>query len=187
MSSVFDENKNLKFPVPPVYSGSSDINVFDTHVMTMGRWMELMGLGGRRNDKKRLLTHGFYLSGVAKDWYEQQVVGMYRVKWDWTYKEMILALFDRFINTSCVQKATDMFWTARYSSEIGIMGYYHQLMTAARRMVKRPDSYTFKNQLMSNMPSGMFNDLTERNISAEYSKIREILDYAVNYETHQAI
>ncbi|KAJ7226264.1 hypothetical protein B0H12DRAFT_1077821 [Mycena haematopus] len=187
MSSVFDENRNLKFPVPPTYSGSADINKFDEHILTIGRWMELMGLGGRQNDHKRILTHGFYLSGLAKDWYETQVVGLYRVKNKWTYKEVVLGLFDRFINTGCVQKATDTFWTAKYSAEIGIIGYYNQLMTAARRMVKRPDSYTFKSHLMSNMPSGMFHALTERNITAEYSKIKEILDYAVNYEWHQSI
>ncbi|KAJ6448456.1 hypothetical protein C8R45DRAFT_947983 [Mycena sanguinolenta] len=53
---------------------------------------------------------------------------------------------------SCVRKATDMCWTAHYSSETSTMGYYHQPMTAVRRMVKRPDSYIFKNQLMLNMP-----------------------------------
>ncbi|KAF8197625.1 hypothetical protein K438DRAFT_1967171 [Mycena galopus ATCC 62051] len=37
------------------------------------------------------------------------------------------------------------------------------------------------------MPTGMFNALTERNITAEYSKIKEILDFAVNYEWHQSI
>ncbi|KAJ7504731.1 hypothetical protein B0H11DRAFT_2347407 [Mycena galericulata] len=187
ISSVFDENKNLKFPVPPSYSGSGDINKFDEHILSIGRWFELMGLGGRKNDHKRLLTHGFYLTGAAKDWYENQVVGMYRSKTHWTYRELVLGLFDRFIDTSCIQKATDQFWSAKYSAEIGVMGFYHELMTAARRMVKRPDSYTFKTQLMSRMPADMVEALIERNVTAEYCKIKEILECASNYEWHRNI
>ncbi|KAJ7491649.1 hypothetical protein B0H11DRAFT_2399077 [Mycena galericulata] len=187
ISSVFDENKNLKFPVPPSYSGSSDINKFDEHILSIGRWFELMGLGGRKNDHKRLLTHGFYLTGAAKDWYENQVVGMYRSKTHWTYRELVLGLFDRFIDTSCIQKATDQFWSAKYSAEIGVMGFYHELMTAARRMVKRPDSYTFKTQLMSRIPADMVEALIERNVTAEYCKIKEILECASNYEWHRNI
>ncbi|KAJ7102981.1 hypothetical protein C8R43DRAFT_963863 [Mycena crocata] len=185
VSSVFDENKNLKFPVPPIYSGSGDVNKFDEHILSMGRWMELMGLGGVENDHKRVITHGFYFAGAAKEWYENQVVGLYRAKKHWTYLDLILGLFDRFIDVSCIQKATDQFWSTKYSPEIGIFGFYHELMTAARRMIKRPDSYTFKTQLMSRMPADMVDALIERNVTAEYCKINEILDCAANYEWHR--
>ncbi|KAJ7178508.1 hypothetical protein C8R43DRAFT_942168 [Mycena crocata] len=187
VSTVFDENCNLKFPVPPTYAGSGDINKFDEHILSIGRWLELMGLGGKENDHKRVLTHGFYLVGAAKDWYENQVVGMYRMRRKWTYQQLVIGLFDRFIDTSCIQKATDSFWTARYSPEIWVQGFYHELMTAARRMVKRPDSYTFKTQFMSQMSADMVDDLIDRNVTAETSTINEILDAATNYEWHRNI
>ncbi|KAJ7176538.1 hypothetical protein C8R46DRAFT_1029871 [Mycena filopes] len=68
VASVFEDNKNIKFPTPPVYKGDADIEKFDEHILAMGRWMELLGLGGKRNDHKRVVTHGFYLAGGAKDW-----------------------------------------------------------------------------------------------------------------------
>ncbi|KAJ7224420.1 hypothetical protein GGX14DRAFT_557298 [Mycena pura] len=120
MQSVFDEHKNLKFPSPTSYNGSGDINKFDEHIMLLCHWMELLGLGGRRNDHKRVLMHGFYLSGPAKEWYEQNVKGMYRPKRNWTHIELILGLFDRFIDNACVQKATDSFWSTKYSPEVGL-------------------------------------------------------------------
>ncbi|KAJ7292439.1 hypothetical protein C8J57DRAFT_1489947 [Mycena rebaudengoi] len=187
IGSVFDENRNFRFPAPPKYDGSSDITKFDEHIMTMYRWLQVMGLGGRKNDYKRLLNHSFYLTGPAKDWYDQNVTGLHRTRRNWTYLDMILGLFDRFIDTSCIQEATERFWSTKFSRDIGIMGYYYELMNAARRMIKRPDSYTFKQQLMSRMPADMVNDLIRRNITAEYSNISDILENARNFEWHDNV
>ncbi|KAJ6478844.1 hypothetical protein C8R47DRAFT_1074863 [Mycena vitilis] len=180
--SIFDDHRQMKIPPPVLYNGAADIVKFDEHVLSLVRWLELIGLGGKKNDHRRILTHGFYLTGVAKQWYENQVIGLYRSKWNWTYQELILGLFERFINTACVQKATELFYTAKYSAAIGAMGLYYEMMTAARRMIKRPDSLTFKSHFIAKMPEAMVDDLVDNNITAEMCTIKEVLEGANNYE-----
>ncbi|KAJ7282253.1 hypothetical protein C8J57DRAFT_1499230 [Mycena rebaudengoi] len=187
MESVFDEHKNLKLPAPTKYTGSADVAKFDEMVVGLFRWMQALNLGGKKNDKKRRITLGFYLAGPALDWLNDQVEGLYRVKRKWTFIEIILGLFDRFVDTTCIQEATEQFWHAKFSKEIGIMGFYPELMTACRRMIKRPDSYTFKNHMLSRMPADMVAHLIERNVTAECSSIRKILENASNYEYQRSV
>ncbi|KAJ7259816.1 hypothetical protein C8J57DRAFT_1515178 [Mycena rebaudengoi] len=187
MESVFDEHKNLKLPAPTKYTGAADVAKFDEMVVGLFRWMQALNLGGKKNDKKRIITLGFYLAGSALEWFNDQVEGLYRVKRHWTFIEVILGLFDRFVDTTCIQEATEQFWHAKFSREIGIMGFYHELMTACRRMIKRPDSYTFKNHMLSRMPTDMVNHLIERNVTAECSSIRKILENATNYEYQRSV
>ncbi|KAJ7017752.1 hypothetical protein C8F04DRAFT_1278807 [Mycena alexandri] len=185
--SILDENRNIRIPPPEKYSGSKDIKNFETHIASIVQWFEIIGYGGPDFDDKRKGLHSFYLTGDAKDWYESRVCGIQRAKKKWTHLEMILGLFDHFIDTSCVQRATDEFWNAKFSPEIGVAGFYHELVTKANRMVKRPDSYTFKNHFMGKMPAPMVKHLVGRNVTAEGCTIGEILRTAVNYEMQKGI
>ncbi|KAF8131717.1 hypothetical protein K438DRAFT_1998848 [Mycena galopus ATCC 62051] len=148
-ATILEENKHLRVPAPPTYNGAADVEKFDDHIINMTRWLQLNGMGGKSNDQRRIVTHGFYLSGAARH---------------------------------CVQKATDNCFTARYSPEIGIMGLYYELMTASRRMVKRPDSYTFKTNLVSRMPAAMVQGLLLKDVNAEYSTIHQIVNAAAAWE-----
>ncbi|KAJ7853949.1 hypothetical protein B0H14DRAFT_2580128 [Mycena olivaceomarginata] len=124
---------------------------------------------------------------AAKEWYDTRVNGIQRPQKNWTHLQMILGLFDQFIDTACVQNATEQFWRAKYSPEIGVTGFYNELVTCANRMVRRPDSYTFKNQLMGRLPADMVKFLIRRNVTAEYCSIKEILRCAVNYEWQNSV
>ncbi|KAF7369281.1 WD40 repeat-like protein [Mycena venus] len=187
-ASILEENKHLKVPHPPTYNGVADVIKFDEHLIAMVRWLQLNGLGGKENDQRRIVTHGFYLTGAARLWYENQVGGMYRTKRRWTYREFVIGLFDRFIDTASVQRATDVWFTAKYSKEIGIMGLYYELMGAARRMIKKPDSYTFKQNFIARMPAAMIHGiLMESNVTAEYSSIREVVNAATAWEWKRSL
>ncbi|KAJ7098432.1 hypothetical protein C8R44DRAFT_889055 [Mycena epipterygia] len=181
------DDKSLRLLAPEKYNGSKDIKVFETHIMTLCRWLRIMGLAGKHNHTQCLLIHSFYLTGPARDWYETVVAGLEREKRHWTHLEVILGLFDRFIDASCVQEATDQFWNTKFSPEMGISGFYNELYSCAERMVRLPDVYTFKNQLISRLPVGMVRSLVERNVSAEYSSIKMILEVGINYEWQQSL
>jgi hypothetical protein len=187
VDSVFDERRMLRFPAPDKYSGQSDIKAFEGHLHGILRWFQVIGLGGDEWDQKRLAIHGFYLSGNAKEWYDTQVLGIARSRRSWTHLEAILGLYDRFIDTACVQNATAQFWSTAFSSDIGATGFYNELKSAANRMIKRPDSYTFRNQFMSRLPAAMVNHLIDRNVTAEYCDIRQILEAAINYEWKESV
>jgi len=50
------------------------------------------------------------------------------------------------------------------------------------KMVRAPDRYTFKSQLMMNMPLAMFNFIINKGCSAEHSLTETILHYAKQAE-----
>ncbi|KAJ6561590.1 hypothetical protein B0H19DRAFT_1068348, partial [Mycena capillaripes] len=186
-SSIFDNNRMLKIPAPDKYNGSKDIKIFESHVSAIVQWMQIMGLGGPEHDEKRKGIHSFYLTGNAKEWYDTRVNGIQRPQKKWTHLQMILGLFDQFIDTACVQNATEQFWTTKFSPEMGVTGFYNELVTCAKRMVHRPDPYTFKNQFMGRLPADMVKFLIQRNITAEYCSTKAILRAAVNYEWQQSV
>ncbi|KAJ7722139.1 hypothetical protein DFH07DRAFT_783931 [Mycena maculata] len=169
------------------YSGGKDLKVFEGHITAMCRWMALMGLGGPACSEKHILTHGFHLTGTAREWYEAEAMGVYRKKRHWTHLEMILGMYDRFIDTSVVQKATEDFWSCKFAPEIGVTGFFYELWNAAERMVKCPHKYTFRNTFMGRLPGPMVKYLLDRNITAEYCNIKMILEGAMNYEWQQSV
>ncbi|KAJ7711874.1 hypothetical protein B0H16DRAFT_1744739 [Mycena metata] len=186
-TSILDENRNVRIPPPEKYSGSKDIKAFESHIASIVQWMQIIGLGGPEFDAKRMGLHSFHLTGTAKEWYDTRVNGIQRPKKKWTHLQMILGMFDYFIDTSCVQEATEQFWNAKFSAEIGAAGFYHELVTKANRMVKKPDSYTFNNHYISKLPAPMVKHLLSRNITAEYCTLKQILRAAINYEMQKSI
>jgi hypothetical protein len=146
-----------------------------------------MGLGGPEHEERRKGLHGLYLSGTAKEWYSTCVNGIQRPQKNWTHLQMILGLFDQFIDTACVQNATEQFWRMKYSPEIGVTGFYNELVMCVNQMVCRPDSYAFKNQLMGRLPAEMVKFLIRRKVTAEHCSIKEILRCTVNYEWQNSI
>ncbi|KAJ7468001.1 hypothetical protein FB451DRAFT_942935, partial [Mycena latifolia] len=101
----------LRLPAPDKFGGSSDVKVFEGHVTGMCRWLKIIGLGGPKHSQRRHEIHSYYLTGAAKEWYEANVAGLGRAKRSWTHLEVILGLYDRFIDTAAVQSATSNFWS----------------------------------------------------------------------------
>ncbi|KAJ7717655.1 hypothetical protein B0H16DRAFT_1740458 [Mycena metata] len=186
-SSILDENRNVRIPPPKKYNGDKNIKAFESHIASIVQWLQIIGLSGPAEDERRKGLHSFHLTGAAKEWYDTRVNGIQRPKKKWTHLQMILGLFDYFIDTSCVQQATTEFWEAKFSAEIGAAGFYHELVTKANRMVKKPDSYTFKNHFIEKLPAPMVRHLLRNNVTAEYCTIKDILSEAINYETQKSI
>ncbi|KAJ7822345.1 hypothetical protein B0H14DRAFT_2598630 [Mycena olivaceomarginata] len=186
-SDLLEINRNIRLPPPEKYSGSKEVKVFEQHIQGICQWMNVVGLGGPEHDDRRKNLHSFYLTGNTKEWYDTHVNGIQRPKKNWTHLEMILGLFDQFIDNACVQKATDQFWSTKYSPEMGVTGFYNELMTCANRMVRRPDSYTFKNQFMGRLPGPMVDFLVSRNVNAELCSIKQILEAALNFEWQDSL
>ncbi|KAJ7711063.1 hypothetical protein B0H16DRAFT_1480614 [Mycena metata] len=186
-SSILDENRNVCIPPPEKYNGDKNIKAFESHIASIVQWLQIIGLSGPAEDERRKGLHSFRLTGAAKEWYDTRVNGIQRPKKKWTHLQMILGLFDYFIDTSCVQQVTTEFWEAKFSAEIGAAGFYHELVTKANRMVKKPDSYTFKNHFIEELPAPMVRHLLRNNVTAEYCTIKDILSEAINYETQKSI
>ncbi|KAJ7095694.1 hypothetical protein B0H15DRAFT_774278, partial [Mycena belliarum] len=99
VDTVFDENRLLRLPAPEKFSGAADVKVFESHCTSMFRWLKIIGLGGPKHSERRHEIQSYYLTGAAKEWYESNVAGMGRLKRKWSHLEVILGLYDRFIDT----------------------------------------------------------------------------------------
>ncbi|KAJ7149894.1 hypothetical protein C8R43DRAFT_951854 [Mycena crocata] len=177
----FWENRAKRIPAPEKYNGSKDLITYEAHLTGMFRWLSILGYAGPEHDQTRLDIHMFYFTGPAKVWVENNVNGMGNKK-KWTHLQVIMAIYEQFIDTTAVQEATATFWSTKYSPELGPGYFYNELFRAANRMVKRPDSYTFKNQFIARLPEDMADELVDRNITAEYSSMNQVLEGTLSIE-----
>lgn len=171
-------NRDFKIPYPKEYGGDREANKFDNWLKSLLRWMMLSQLGGPYKDRERIAVTGLYLTDRARDWFDDNVEGINRYRKRWTFKDVITGLYDYCVNIGAIQEATEKFYSAKYDPEFGVMGFYNELDRHARRMIKRPDSYTFKTQFMTRIPQSITNMLLERNILAESCHMNEILNEA---------
>lgn len=96
-----------------------------------------------------------YLEGTALLWFKDNVDGIYRGRISWTFKDVITGLYDRFIHDNATHDAANNFAKVKYETSQGVMSHYHKLECYATRMIRAPDCFTFKTQLLSGLPSAM--------------------------------
>ena len=140
--------KNIK-PVPPEkYGGEDDIESFENWLAGVLRWLCVAGVTGESKEQLQVDLCGTTLKGLAADWFHLEVESFDRKVRDWTFTELIVAMYGRFIHEVTAQNATTKFYNAKYSNAKGVLAFYNDLERYAGRMVARPDDYTFKRQLL---------------------------------------
>ena len=95
---------------------------------------------------------------------------------------MVIGLYDCFIYQGALRSTSDAFQSATYIPEEGVMAFYHRMMQYAARMVRPPDRYTFKRQLIMRLPKDIFDYLLSKEVLAEYSTMESILNHARRVE-----
>lgn len=171
-----------KMPSPKAYEGKEDIEIFDEWVYALLRWLQLNQYGGEERDRERCTIVGLFLKGRAAAWFNDNIDGPQRKQWRWTFEEVIWGLYVRFIFQSSIQDAAERFNGAEFRSKNGVMALYHDLDRYATRMVKMPDSYTFKTTLVKKLPRWMYVDMAKKGITAESATVDEILRHARQLE-----
>ena len=98
-------------------------------------------------------------------------------------------LYNHFIHQRALRSASDVFQSVTYVPEEGVMAFYHRMMRYATRMVRPPDRYTFKRQLIIRLPKDIFDYLLSKEVSAEYSTMESILHHVRRAEenVHQMV
>ena len=97
---------------------------------------------------------------------------------EWSFEEVVIGLYDRFIHQGSLRSGLDVFQSTTYIPEEGVMTFYHRMMRYATWMVRPPDRYTFKRQLIMRLPRDVFDYLLSKEVSAEYSTMESILHHA---------
>jgi hypothetical protein len=151
------------------------------------RWMKLNYLGGSEQEPKRISILPHFLKGELETWFNDNVEGMSRSKQDWTFKEVISGIYDRFLHELSIQDVTERFYETRYDPKLGVLVFYNTLTMYAGKMIHLPDPYTFKLHVIDRLPKEMVRELFCNKISVEQSKMDNIIVGAMDFEETQRL
>ena len=93
-----------------------------------------------------------YLEGDALTWYTSHVLSAKRAVQHWTFCDVIIGLYDRYILPTSMQDARDSFRKVRYAPAIGVQGFIDALLEHAQNMAVYPDEYTILEEFVKGLP-----------------------------------
>ncbi|KAG6882088.1 hypothetical protein C0995_015880, partial [Termitomyces sp. Mi166 len=68
--------------------------------------------GGDNMDQERIFVLHEFIDGEAWNWFRRHVLHTNQDKQDWTFKEVLIGLYNRFVNAATMQEAQEAFRTA---------------------------------------------------------------------------
>ncbi|PPQ84565.1 hypothetical protein CVT24_006596 [Panaeolus cyanescens] len=137
------------------YSGSGKFADLENWLSLLCHKYAVRQLGGADLDRIRCMTVVEYLEGDAKQWYLHHVSSVRRAKMHWTFEEVILGLYERFVHPSTMQDAREQFRNTKYSKEKGAQGFYDRLLECTQNMSVYPDEYTICDTFVWGLPEKM--------------------------------
>jgi hypothetical protein len=157
------------------YEGASKFGDLEKWLTDLVVLFEVSMYGGQDRDKERVLSTLEFLDGEARKWYHRHVVSVRRSRLHWTFEEVIIGLYDRFVQPSTMQDARKDFKDATYSTATGIQGYYDILMDHAQNMVIYPDDYQVMEKFLSGIPDDIRDKIFECGLSPEVNTIDDLV------------
>jgi len=118
---------SLQVPLPEKYSGDEDIEQLNGWLHSLLQWLKIIHFTGPEHKWECIVLTAMYLGKKAKTWFNDNVEGINRRRWVWTFKDVITGLYDRFIHESSIQDATQKFYSVKDTTDGGVYGYYHDL------------------------------------------------------------
>jgi len=140
------------------YEGSFKFGDLEKWLTDLIVLFEVSMYGSQDHDKERVLSTLEFLDGEARKWFHHHVVNVHHACLRWTFEEVIMGLYDRFVQPLTMQDVHKEFLSASYNAATGIQGYYDILMDHAQNMVIYPDDY----QIMERFLNGILDDIQEK-------------------------
>ncbi|KAG6894556.1 hypothetical protein C0992_005613 [Termitomyces sp. T32_za158] len=139
--------------------------------------------GGNDMDQERIFVLHEFMDGEARNWFRRHVLHTNRDKLYWTFKEVLIGLYNRFVNAATMQEAREAFRTAVYDAQTGIQTFYDDLVGHAQNMAVYPDEFTIQETFLDGIPAEMRCALIRNdNLLPEVNTVTEFLAYAIRYE-----
>jgi len=160
------------------YEGSSKFGDLEKWLTDLVILFEVSMYGGQDHDKERVLSTLEFLDDEARKWFHCHVVNVHRARLRWTFEEVIMGLYDQFVQPSTMQDVRKEFLSASYNAATGIQGYYDILMDHAQNMVIYPGDY----QIMEHFLNGISDDIWEKvfdcGLSPEVNTVDDLVSCA---------
>lgn len=171
------EMKGVKVHAPDHYDGKDDVEKFFEWLSGLLRWLRVNNICGRQADQQRVDLTGTTLKEQASEWFAAEVEGFQRRTREWTFEEVIVEMYKRFIHEVTAQNASERFERARYSRSRGALSFLNELEKHAGRMVEPPNEYTFRKTFLKGLPHDLVEKLfLSRHISAEHTPLDRIVE-----------
>ncbi|KAG6858576.1 hypothetical protein C0995_015579, partial [Termitomyces sp. Mi166 len=134
-------------------------------------------------DQERIFVLHKFIDGEAWNWFHHHVLHTNRDKQDWIFKEVLIGLYNRFVNAATMQEAHEAFRTAVYDARTGVQTFYEELIGHAQNMAVYPDEFIIQETFLDGIPAEMHRVLIrDDNLSPEVNTVTEFLAYAIRYE-----
>ena len=179
----FKLNQKMESSTIDKYAGTAKFADLENWLSATVYKMAVRQLGGQELDRIRVMLLMEHLDGEAKKWFIRHVTGVNQAKLDWTFEEVILALYNRFVHASTMQDAREGFRKAKYLPSTGVQGFYDTLMDHAQSMAVYPDDYSILEAFLEGIPESMRTQLIrELGLSPEINSINDFVSQAISYE-----
>ena len=83
------------------------------------------------------------------------------------FEEVIIGLYNQFIQPSTMQDSHKEFLEASYSVTTGIQGYYDTLMDHVQNMIIWPDDYQVMDRFLAEIPENIWDEVFKCGLSPE--------------------
>ncbi|KAG6885834.1 hypothetical protein C0995_009023, partial [Termitomyces sp. Mi166 len=134
-------------------------------------------------DQEHIFVLHEFIDGEVWNWFCHHVLHTNRDKQDWTFKEVLIGLYNRFVNVATMQEAREAFRTAVYDAQMGIQTFYKELIGHAQNIAVYPDEFTIRETFLDGISAEMCCALIhDDNLSPEVNTVTKFLTYAIRYE-----
>ncbi|RDB23199.1 hypothetical protein Hypma_009704 [Hypsizygus marmoreus] len=164
------------------YKGGAKFSELEDWLTTLVVMLAVSQLRGRDRDQERVLIASEFLDAEARKWYNRHVIHVNRSQHRWTFEDVVIGLYDRFVHPSTMQDAREAFESTKYSADKGVQGFYDTLIDHAQNMAVWPDAYTVMDTFVQGLPEGMRDKLFDDGLSPEVNTIDDFVSAAKAYE-----
>ncbi|KAG6914456.1 hypothetical protein DXG01_017172 [Tephrocybe rancida] len=125
-----------------------------------------------------------FIQDEALKWYLRHVIHVNWNQLQWSFTDVVMGLYDCFVQLSTMQDTHEVFRKAAYIAEDGVQGYYDSLLNHAQNMAVYPDEYTICEKFLDGIPSDMLIALIcNGGLSPEVNTVEDFVSEAKAYET----
>ncbi|KAG6823015.1 hypothetical protein H0H92_011715, partial [Tricholoma furcatifolium] len=165
------------------YAGSPTFGELENWLMSVCIHFAVAQYGGDGRDREKVLVMMDFLTGDAHKWYLHHVIHVRRRQVHWSFVDVIIGLYDRFVLPTTMQDAREAFRNASFTTKEGVQGYYDTLLEHAQNMVMYPEEITLREKFIEGLPADMLIALIrDGGLSPEVNTLEDFVSEAKAYE-----
>ncbi|KAE9384332.1 hypothetical protein BT96DRAFT_1008187 [Gymnopus androsaceus JB14] len=179
--------KGIKIPNPSRFTGSNNVEEFDTWLSALLRWIVISRLVGKVNNDQCVQVVGSFLDEDALRWYNDEVTGLHHSQLNWTFEKVILGLFARFVQATTIHIAAEKFEATEYNPEKGVQAYKAELQRWGSRMTRPPNYYALRKKFLDGLPTSIISEMIERGASPDLAMLSKMVKTVERIEDNKAL